>query len=311
MDLNALRAFLVIAEEQQFTRAAQRLQMAQPNLTRVVLRLEEELGFVLFDRSNKRQFALTPAGQTFFKHVAPLLAAYEEAIQAAQRIAQGETGQLVVGYVPIAMFSGILPAVLQVYKRDFDGELVLRDLSTQSYRTQIKAVREHQVDVVFVPKPFDEAGMAHECVDKASLVVALPVMHRLAHRKGLLLADLAEEAWVSVARQLMPRIYDELLQLCQQRGFEPRFVQTVHQAQAIVSLIAAGAGIAVMSEWAQQAVQQQGTLYRPLLDVSYQSELHVLWSNDGCSPLVQRFLQVVRAISRKQAGANGLHDINE
>jgi DNA-binding transcriptional LysR family regulator len=66
MDLNALRAFLVIAEEQQFTRAAQRLQMAQPNLTRVVHRLEEELGFVLFDRSNKRQLALTPAGQTFF-----------------------------------------------------------------------------------------------------------------------------------------------------------------------------------------------------------------------------------------------------
>jgi len=311
MDLNALRAFLVIAEEHHFTRAAQRLQMAQPNLTRVVRRLEEELGFVLFDRNNKRQFALTPAGQTFFEHVAPLLVAYEEAIQAAQRIAQGETGRLVVGYVPIAMFSGILPAVLQVYKSDFDGELILRDLSTQSYRTQIKAVREHLVDVIFVPKPFDEAGMSHECVDKASLVVALSVMHRLAHHNAILLADLAEETWVSVARQLIPRIYDELIQLCQQRGFEPRFVQTVHQAQAVVSLIAAGVGIAMASEWAQQAIQQQGMVYRPLLDVSYQSELHVLWSNDGHSPLVQRFLQVVRTISRKRTGVNGFHDTNE
>src|SRR5579862_3564142 len=117
MDLDALRSFIVIVEEQHITRAAERLQMAQPNLTRLIRKLEEELGFALFDRSNKRRFALTPAGRAFLDEMTRLLPQYDQAVRNARRVAQGEREKLVIGYVPAAMVSHLLPLAVQEFER--------------------------------------------------------------------------------------------------------------------------------------------------------------------------------------------------
>src|SRR5581483_2788937 len=109
MDIQHLHVFVIIAEEMHLTRAAERLHVAQPHLTRLLHHLEEELGFCLLDRSNKRQLALTPAGEIFLARITPMLKQYEEAVQGARRVAQGEAGKLVVGYTAPAMFTGILP----------------------------------------------------------------------------------------------------------------------------------------------------------------------------------------------------------
>jgi DNA-binding transcriptional LysR family regulator len=297
MDLNALRFFLVIAKERHFTRAAQRLQMAQPHLSRTMRNLEKELGFELFDRSNKHQFTLTPAGQFFLDGIARLLPQYEQIVKSAVQMAQREGENVVVGYTPAAMLSNILPQAIVVFENTQQGEVVLRDLSIQSYKGQIQALRELHLDVLLTVRPFDEADITHECLSKVPLLVALPSTHRLAQMEVLSLRALADEKIIHVPRRLYPRLSDDLLALSQQAGFNPREGRTVSHIQSVLSLVASGMGIAFVSAWAMPAFEQQGVVYRRLFDVSYQSELHLLWRKDETSPLVQTFLQIVREVS--------------
>ena len=299
MDIRHLHAFVIIAEEMHLTRAAQRLQIAQPHVTRMLQHLEEELGFSLFDRSNKRQMTLTPAGQIFLTRITPMLEQYEETVQAALRVARGEADKLVVGCVTAAMLSGILPRAIQEFDEVSQRELVLRDLSFQSYDGQIKVLSEHHLDALLIIRPFDETGIEHECVSKVPLMLALPSTHRLVSLEAIPLAMLADEAFVQASRQIYPRFTDEGTHLCQQAGFNPKVVRKASHLQAVLSLVASGIGIAFVTGWTPLAIQQQDVVYRLLLDVNYQVELHLLWRKDDCSPLVQTFLQVVREVSAK------------
>lgn len=183
MDLNSLRYFLIIAEEQHLTRAAERLQMAQPNLTRIMRKLEEELGFVLFERSNKRRFALTPAGETFLQQMSPMLKQYEKAIQAARRVAQGEREKLVVGYTPLAMFNGVLPALMQISQHFPEVAFLPRDISAASRQMVLNMLRDGRLDVAFLPHGSEEPGLTCELISTSTLVVVLPANHPLADRQ--------------------------------------------------------------------------------------------------------------------------------
>ncbi|MBO0781665.1 MAG: LysR family transcriptional regulator [Ktedonobacteraceae bacterium] len=300
MDFRCLRCFVIVAEELHVTRAAQRLQMAQPALTRLIHRLEEDVGTSLFDRSNKRQLLLTPAGHTFLHRITPILEQYEEAVQVTQRVAQGEGGKLVVGYVALAM-STVLPAILQIYQQYPEVELITSDLQTRSLSTQLKALREHRLDVALCYTPSDERGVAHECIVRAEWVVAFPKHHSLAHLEAIPLAALSHEAWIWFKRSSHPQVYDAFLFLCRQAGFEPRIVDTSSQhPNSVINLVEAGVGIALVSEWTRHRLPVPGVVYRPLLDASYAVELHLLWRKGERSPLVQRFLQVAREVSAKQ-----------
>jgi DNA-binding transcriptional LysR family regulator len=291
MDLNALRYFLVIAEEQHLTRAAERLQMAQPNLTRIMRKLEEDLGFTLFDRSNKRRFALTPAGKTFLQQIIPLLRQYEDAVQVAKHVAQGEGGQLVVGYTAFAMFSGVLPALIQVYQRSPEVELLPRDISAVSRQMVLRMLRDGRLDVALLPHGSEEPGLACELVATTSLVVVLPVNHPLADQPAIPLAALAREAWIQPSRSLNPRWHDDLAHLFKQAGFEQRVVQWTPQAHTLVSQVAAGLGLAILSTWTSQHLPHHDVVYRPLQDCEYEMELHVLWRKVDHSALLQTFLR--------------------
>ena len=299
MDINILQAFLVIAEEHHFTRAAERLQMAQPHLTRTMRRLEQELGFGLFDRSNNRHFALTPAGRHFLEEITPALAQYERALRGARRIAQGEPGKLVLGYTTAAVFS-VLPSILQAYQQRNENEIIARDLSTTPYQPVMQALREGRLDVVLFPALEEEIkGVAHVCVATSPLCVVLPVNHPLTHLESVPFAALAQETWIATPRPLLPHITAAFQSLCRQAGFQPRFGQTASQAHTVVSLVAAQAGISIITRWAERHIQQPGVVYRPLADVSSHIELHLLWRKDDSSSLVHTFLQIACEASTK------------
>lgn len=301
MDLNTLRSFLVIAEEQHITRAAERLQMAQPNLTRLMRKLEEDLGFTLFERSNKRQFALTPAGKTFLQQIIPLLQQYDDAVQVAKRVAQGEGGKLVIGYTPFAMFNGVLPELIQVYQRSPEVELLPRDISAASRQMVLRMLRDGRLDVALLPHGSEEPGLACELIAAASLVVVLPVNHPLADQPAIPLAALAQEAWIQPPRSLNPRWHDDLAQLFQQAGFEQRVVHWTPQAHTLVSQVAAGLGLAILSTWTSQHLPHQGVVHRPLQGCEYLMEFHALWRKEDHTALLQTFLRIVRKIGAKQA----------
>lgn len=299
MDIKALQRLLIIAEEMNMRRAADRLHIAQPVLTRMVHQMEEELGFPLFDRRNKRRFALSPAGQAFVLRMTSMVEQYDEAVHATRKIAQGEREKLVVGYVPVAMVSNILPRAMRASERVSCGELILHDLSTLTHKGRLRALRDHHLDALLDGEPGrNEPAIAHECMGKAPLLVALPHTHRLASQEALPLAALAHEAWIQMPRPQHPPGVDRLTQLYQQAGFDPKVVRRVPHIQAILSLVAAGIGIALVTGWAAQMLQQQGVVYRPLLDVSCEMEVHFLWRANDSSSLLLSFLHLVREVSR-------------
>jgi DNA-binding transcriptional LysR family regulator len=243
MDIQHLHVFVIIAEEMHLTRAAERLHVAQPHLTRLLHHLEEEVGFCLVDRSNKRQLALTPAGETFLQQITPLLKQYEEAVQTAKRVAQGEGGKLVIGYTALAMFSGVLPALIQAYQRYLEVALLPRDISTASRQMVLNMLRDGRLDVAFLPNASEEPGLASELISTASLVVALPANHPLASQPAIPLAALAQEAWIRAPRWINPRWDDDVSHLFQQARFEPRVVQLTPQPHTQVSQVASGLGL--------------------------------------------------------------------
>ncbi len=294
MDVRHLYAFMIIAQEMHLTRAAQRLQIAQPHLTRMLHHLEEELGFPLFDRSNKRQITLTPAGQTFLTHISGVLEQYEEAVRAARRVAQGDKDKLVVGYTALAMFSSVLPALIQAYQQYPEVELVTRDISTVSRQKVLNMLREGRLDVVFLPSTSEEPGLERELVSTASLVVALPANHPLASQQAISLAALADEAWIRSPRWINPHWDDTVSHLFQQAGFEPKVVPPTPQPHTMVSQVAAGIGLAILSTWTQQHIPHRNVVFLPIQGCNDVLEFHVLWRKEDHSSLLQTFLQVLR-----------------
>lgn len=311
MDLQHLQDFVVVAQEMNITRAAERLGMAQPPLTRIIHGLEEELGVQLFDRS-KRQIALTPAGKVFLEHSTPLLSQYQEAVQLTRQVSRGEKGRLHVGFTGAAIYS-ILPDIVRVYSERFpDGEVVLRDLSLLSPQARMQALHEQQIDIAFLSAPPAEQGIRSEQVFECSLAVILPRTHPLAAESAVPLAALAQEAWIWSPRRKHERVCNQLLHLCQQAGFEPRIVQTAHQFHTGVSLVASGVGIMVTEAWTRgQQLMPDRVVYRPLKDVSWRVPLHMLWQASKRTPLLEAFLSVAREVSTRLANSDTTTELRD
>ena len=294
-----MRCVLVIAEEMNLTRAARRLEMAQPHLTRLLHRVEEEVGVSLFDRSNKRQLALTPTGETFLTRITPMLEQYEEAMQAARQAARGERGKLVVGYTTPAMLT-VLPAILSAYQGFPEVELALRDLSTHSQRAQLVAVSKREIDVALIHQPPPVRGIEQECILQGNWVLALPITHPKTGQERISLSALAEEEWIWWPRSNGPNIYDAQMSIFRQIGFEPHIAYKAQQGHTMVGLVANERGIALVSPWTPYGAILPQVVYRPLLEVM-PVEFHVVWRKNERSPLVQVFLRIVREVSAQRA----------
>lgn len=289
MELRHLRYFLAVAEERHFGRAAQRLRIAQPPLSRQIQALEAELGFALFDRS-RRRVELTPAGATLDAHARRVLEALDIGVDEARRAASGQVGRIVVGYLTSIAFSG-LPELLSAFRVRSPGvQVVLRELSPYE---QVEALKARRIDVGFIRGPLDDDELASLRVRKEPLVVALPSAHPLAARSRLALGVLAHESFVSIMRQRCASFFDAIMRLCHEAGFTPRIVQEAPQVD-IVSLVAAGFGIAILPGSIRNA-GRPGVVFRSIVG-SPQTELRVAWRPDDPSPVVRDFLDVLRAV---------------
>jgi DNA-binding transcriptional LysR family regulator len=287
MELRHLRYFVAVAEERHFGRAAARLRMAQPPLSRQIQALEAELGLVLFER-NRRQVELTPAGTTLLDHARGIFEAVDLAVHEAKRASLGESGRIVVAYPSTFAYSG-LPELVRAFRAKFAAvELVLRELSPQD---QLDAIRDHRVDVGFVRAPVDEPGLTTELVRSEPLVAALPSGHPLAGRRSLALALLAKEPFVLFPRARGPAYFDHLVGLCRQAGFTPRIVQEAPQLD-IVSLVAAGLGVSILPSSIRR-FRRAGIVLRPIVG-GPRTELLVVWSAQNRSAVLREFLEVVR-----------------
>ncbi|MEG4227426.1 LysR family transcriptional regulator [Microcoleus sp. N9_B2] len=291
MELRHLRYFIAVAEELNFTRAAEKLHIAQPPLSQQIQHLEAELGFQLFRRT-KRTVVLTEAGQLFFEESQKILQQVDRAIQLGRQTSRGELGQLTIGFVSSAAHN-VVPAILQAFRTRCPAvKLELHELTTNE---QLQRLREGRIDIGFVRPPVEEDGINSEIVFREPLIVALPETHPAADRAQVELRELSTEPFILFPRSQAPGLYDAIVSLCQQAGFSPIAAQEAIQMQTIVSLVAAEMGVAIVPA-SMQNFQRSGVVYKSLPESTCIVAIALIWRSDPTAA-VQRFLEVARQIS--------------
>ena len=295
MELRKLRYFLAVAEERHFGRAAMRLGIAQPPLSRQVQALEDDLGVVLLDRS-RRQIELTPAGGVLVEHARRLVDAYDRATDETRRAGRGEVGRLVIGYPSSIAYSGLVH-ILRTFRTKYPGvEISLHEGSPQAV---VDGLRARRMDIGFVRGPLDdEERLRHELVLDEPLMVAMAEDHRLCQKKTIALPTLADEPFVLFPRERSPWFYDRLIRICRDAGFMPRVMQLA-PAVDVVSLVAVGLGVALVPEsW--RGLRREGLVFRPI-EGDPRTQMFLCWSAGEASPPTGRFLEIVRRVGVRRS----------
>ena len=239
-DLRQLRYFVAVAEELHFTRAAERLGIAQPPLTQQIQKLEALVGCPVFTRG--RTTALTAAGAVLLEEARRILAQVDSAMEITRRTARGETGRLVLGVPPSIMLSG-LPAVIRQFRNRYpEISFALREMSTSAIEN---AVHSGDIDLGFLRETRPGSPLASEILYSEPVVAVLPKAHRLAGRGPLKLSSFKGEQFVFFPRRLGPALHDRLTALCVEAGFAPNIVEEATQWQTVVSLVEAGMGVSL------------------------------------------------------------------
>jgi DNA-binding transcriptional LysR family regulator len=293
MELRQLHYFLAVAEELNFGRAAQRLNIAQPPLSRQIRQLEQELGVQLFHRTSRR-VELTEVGNVFLEEARRILKQVEQSIQVTQRASQGEIGRLTVAFEGSSAYD-IIPTTLKTYRERFpDVELVVLSMTTEE---QVEALHDDRIQVGFVVPPLQGQvqDLFVEAVLQEPLVLALPEAHPLAAQSKVKVRSLVNEAFIMGQRNSGCGLYDQVIAACRRAGFSPNVTQEVNEMQVLLGLVAAGLGVAILSGSAKQ-FQRSGVVYRELQPASSEVALAIAWRKDSQSSVLQAFLEVIRGI---------------
>jgi DNA-binding transcriptional LysR family regulator len=298
MELRHLRYFLAVAEELNFTRAAKRLNIAQPPLTQQIKALEAEMGVALFDRTGYR-VELTDAGRSFLPQVARILADVRNAVEIARRAALGEVGHVRVGFTESASFNPLVTAAFRNFRTACpEVEVSLEESPSTVLAT---ALREGRIDAAFVRPPLRTAeGIALHLIDEEEMVVAVPSSHPLAQRADLEMRDLAEETFVLYPRTERPGLADTVIAACEKAGFVPKVRQYTPQLSSTINLVAAALGISIVPG-SMRGLQPQAVTYKRLRDQRLTALLGVAHRTKESSAPVLRFIATARAAAADAA----------
>ena len=296
-DFRQLRYFVAVAEDLSFTRAALRLHLSQPPLSQQIQSLERDLGVRLLDRS-KRHVKLTEPGRVFLDHARQILAKADEARSQVVAAAAGYSGQLRLAYTVSVSFHPALPQTLLRY-----GQIAPRvalKLVEMYTEPQFAALLTDEIDAGFVrSEPVhaqDLRRLRLRVVDREPLLLAMPAGHPLAGHSSVSLAEVAGDAFVSQPRELAATLYDRLVTLANNAGFQPSIVQKAQQINGLLALVAAGLGLALVPA-SMRAVRLGGVCYVPLQDPDAFLLLAVASRADDQSPALQQFLATVTETS--------------
>jgi DNA-binding transcriptional LysR family regulator len=261
MDFRHLKYFVAVADEQNFTRAAERLHISQPPLSRQIQDLEDELGTPLFERGS-RPLKLTDAGRFFYGHATRLLEQAAQAVRSTKRIAQLER-RLVIGFVASTMY-GALPLLVRKFRAACpQTELALTEMSTVE---QIEALKVGRIDVGFGRVRQDDPSIKREILREERLVVAIPGEHELATSDGpLTLAEVAVHPLLVYPRTPRPSYADQVLSLFRDLALEPVSVHELQEMQTALGLVASGMGLCVVPASVHR-LRPDEVVYRPLAE---------------------------------------------
>jgi DNA-binding transcriptional LysR family regulator len=293
MELRHLRYFVAVADELNFTRAAQKLHLAQPSLTRQIRILEEELNVRLFDRS-KNQVSLTPEGKSFLIDARRLVASSLESIKAVQRFSRGESANLNLGYLFKFNFD-LLPATLTTfYDSNPDIAVNLFDMSPAE---QLIALEARKIDLGFVGlRPpagsKDPGSLMWECVAHHPVVAVLPLKHPLAKKAKVKITDLKSQFFVAMWEETHPGSREWLADICKNAGFTPRIIQDVSIEAGIMTFVAEGLGVTLAREQIKK-LSHAGVVFRPVIPPA-QADYWIAWHKENHSQSLRKYIEIVK-----------------
>ena len=301
MELRHLKYFVTVADERNITRAAGRLRVAQPSLSRQLSDLENEVGVKLLERG-RHGVTMTAAGREFHRRAKALLSDAARAADAA-RIAGGAiAGRLTVGF-PTGLHLDHLAPVIQAFR--IKHPLAAFVFTHALPAAQLKSLRDGSLDVAFVTLPAQLHGMEHCVVWRVPFEVVMPETHRLARRKSLDFHDLTGEDFVFCTRESRPEFYDEFFRHCTNAGFRPQVVQEVGgYPTTLLALIGLGVGLSVVPHF-DRAEGIRGIVWRPLARPKLWSDFALVWPRKAASPLLREFVMLAQQMLGVDAATGG------
>jgi DNA-binding transcriptional LysR family regulator len=289
VELRHIRYFQAVAQTLNFTRAAERLNIAQPPLSRQIQQLEEQLGTALLERS--RPLQLTEAGRFFYEQSEMLLKQLEQVCENTRRIGEGHRQWLGIGFAPSTLYA-VLPELIRELRRAPDLELGLQEMTTLQ---QIDALKSGRIHIGFGRIHFDDAAIHQEVLREDRLVAALPVGHHLLGQP-ITLERLSKERFVLYPANPRPSYADHVLALFANHGMGIHVSQWANELQTALGLVAAGLGITIVPASVQQQHRADLT-YAPLQDSEAVSPIILSRRVGDISPITQHCLGIISKIN--------------
>jgi DNA-binding transcriptional LysR family regulator len=289
VEIRWLEAFVAVAEELHFGRAANRLQMAQSPLSQTIRRLERELGVTLFDRST-RSVALTPAGEALLPHAHRVFEELELARQATRAVSGVFYGTVSIGFSG-ALNHRTLPPLTRAVRQRYP-EVALKLVGRVMTRDGVAQIEQGALDLAFVSLPLEPSPLVRtRLVGREPLGIALPVDHPLAGESEVDLVDLADDGFITTPAALGSGLQETGLRACVDAGFRPRVVQEITDPFMILTLVAAGVGVALMPAEVAE-LMPSGAVYRPLRGTPTYLNNAIAWSADNPSAVLKAVLAI-------------------
>jgi DNA-binding transcriptional LysR family regulator len=288
MELRHLRYFLAVANERNFTRAAEVLNIAQPPLSRQIRQLEEEMGVELFDRT-ARPLRLSEAGRLLYEQTADVVTGLDNLRDMMRRVAGKGRRRFVIGFVGSTLY-GLLPQVIRRFRACADHV----DVSIAEYTTveQIAALKEGRIDVGFGRLRLEDPAIRRIVLAEERLVAVVPAdhPHALAGR-AFRLAELANESLIIYPRPARPSYADQLLGVFRDLGLRPELVQEVRELQTAIGMVAAHAGLSIVPESVQR-LRRDDVAYLPIEDQAARSPIMMIHRVTDTSSELARLIEI-------------------
>jgi DNA-binding transcriptional LysR family regulator len=289
VDARLWRSFTTVADELHYGRAADRLHITQPALSRQIRDLELALGVRLFDRTSRR-VVLSQAGQAVLGQARRVLTESDRAVRLARLAAHGERGELAIAALPAAAL-GVLPAIIRAYRGAHPaiGVRIAESFDDE----QLTALTAGRIDAGFLRAAAAPPGIRLQTLLTEPVMAGLPADHRLARHDRIALSELAAEPFVFFPRHRSVLAYDEFIASCRAAGFSPAIAQEASGISAL-GLVAAGLGVTVVAA-SYQALSLEGVRFVPV--AGHQLALQVAWAADNTNTALPAFLETARQVA--------------
>lgn len=288
MEIQQARAFLAVAEELHFGRAAERIHTTQPAVSRMIRQLETDLQYPLFERST-RSVTLTPQGDALVEVARELLMLSERARDVVRQAAEGETGRLKLGFAGPSVSHLVAPLVRALRSRRLGLSLELQ--SAQLSQPGLERLLDRSLDVLIGRWDFLPSNIHSLVISREQLLVALPRSHRLAHRTEVAPTDLAGESWVVLPGGMGATLSNRLHVVALKGKFVPRIVQTAPDSATELLLVEAGVGVALTLSGVRENLPVGEVTFLPMSAALDTVEVRIAWHSEGRTPAVEAVIE--------------------